>query len=190
MPPVINPDPSADKSSPIPAGDYFLQVTDVTSTDKEGNTLKSKKNGYEMFILEMTVVGGKFAGRVFPHWLVFIPPVKGVNNGHGMTLRALKALGYDIESGPVDVQPDELGRRAPTVHAKVTVDPGGPNPNKPGKNYDPSNKIDRFYVQEDESPRGESEAEAEPAPQPSAKPNPEPVAAAAGGAKKAKAPWR
>lgn len=187
MPPVINPDPAASKALPIPAGDYFLQVTDVTSTDKEGRDLKSKKNGYDMFILEMTVVGGTYAGRVFPHWLVFIPPVKGVNNGHGMTLTALKALGYDIESGPVDVQPDDLGRRAPTVHAKVVVDPGGPNPNKPGKNYDPSNKIDRFYVQEDESPR-ETETEAAA---PAAAAKPEPVPAAAGGAKpKAKAPWR
>lgn len=188
MCPRIDPDPEASKSLPIPAGDYFLKVTDVTSTNKEGDTLKSKKNGYEMFILEMTVQGGTYAGRVFPHWLVFIPPVKGVNNGHGMTLVALKALGYDIDNGPVDVEPDELGRRAPTVHAKVVVDPGGPNPNKTGKNYDPSNKIDRFYVQEDESPRGEAEPEPEAAA--TAKPAATAPAATSAAKPKAKAPWR
>lgn len=185
MPPVINPDPTADKATPIPAGDYFLQVTDVTDTDKEGNELKSKKNGYVMFILELTVQGGAYAGRVIPHWLVFIPPVKGVNNGHGMTLRVLHALGYNLEDGPVDVRAEDLRQRKPTVHAKVVVDPGGPNPNKPGKNYDPSNKVERFYVQEDESPRAEQAADPEP---PAAAQKPAPVAA--GGAKKAKAPWR
>lgn len=201
MSPRFNPDPTADKGSTFPAAEYFLTCTDVSSLDKDGNPLRTAK-GDEKYILEMTVADGQYKGRKLWHTLPFIPAIKGENNGHGMTLKCLKAFGIDIESGEVDIEPELFMGK--TIRAKVKIEPAK---TVNGKTYDARNQIDRFLVVEDQSrvpppaqsdtsfDTGAMEAERgqrQPAPAPVRQPAPAPAAqqTVGAGAARAKAPWR
>jgi len=136
-------DPTQDKASTFPDGDYFLTCTDVQSMDKYGKPLRSKKNGYDQYILEMTVSDGPYKNRKLWHYLTFIPAVPGVNNGHGMALRCLHAFGLPYE-GEIVVEPDMF--IDVTVRAKVAVEQNDAQ-------YDPKNVIKKFYVVDDDSNR-------------------------------------
>lgn len=128
---------ASDPGSTFPEGDYYLECTAVQDKDKEGNDKKSK-NGNDMWVLELTVKEGEFAGRKVWHYLVWLPAGAP---GHGMTLRAIHAFGHDPE-GDNDYTPDHFLNV--TVKAFVKIDPA-----KDG--YQASNKIGKWYVPEGEA---------------------------------------
>jgi hypothetical protein len=148
-------DASSDKGSTFPEGDYYLKCTDVTSLDKTGNQLKSKKSGNPQFILEMSVSEGQYTNRKIWNYLTFIP--KG-QPGHGMVLRCLHAFGLPHD-GPVKVKPADF--IDVVVKARVTVEES--------VGYDPKNVIKKFYVPEGEEQREPVGASAAPVSAPAKK---------------------
>ena len=178
-------DANADRSSTYPEGDYFLKCVDVQDTDKGGQPLKSKKKGYDQFILEMAVEGGQYNGRRLWHYLTFIPAVDGENNGHGMVLRCLHAFGIPYD-GEIDVEPHMF--KDQTIRAKVVVEQNDPK-------YDPKNVIKKFYVTDDAARKPghtdqEPPPEDEPPYEPGSEGTPPEQREPAKPAPKAKAPWR
>lgn len=179
-------DASADRGSTFPGDDYFLTCVDVQDKDKDGKALKSKKKGYDQFILEMAVAEGQpYANRRLWHYLTFIPAVKGENNGHGMALRCLHAFGIPFE-GNIDVTPEMF--KGVTVRAKVVIEQNDPQ-------YDPKNVIKKFYITDDQpqqpaaKPAYEPGAD-EPAPSEQLTRQTEQKPPPAAPAQKARAPWR
>ena len=86
--------------TPIPEGTYPCECDEV----KE----KTTRSGDEMWSVRWSVVSGEYEGRSFFDNLVFsegaLPRVK---------LVAKRVAGLDVDSGPIDFEPDHLvGKRA------------------------------------------------------------------------------
>lgn len=185
-------DPTQDKGMTFPDGEYFLNCTDVQDTNKDGEELFSKKSGHKQYILEMTVSEGPYKGRKLWHYLTFIPPVAGENNGHGMVLKCLKSFGLPFDGDldfDTDLHPSKF--KGQTVRAKVAIEQNDIA-------YEPKNVIKRFLVVGDPSrvppapeAAGDFDAEAlEKEAQARKAPAPAPAKAAAAAPVKSKAPWR
>lgn len=198
-------DPTADTGLTFPEGNYFLTCVGVQDADKDGNQLRSKK-GYDMFVLELVVTTGPQEGKRIWHYLPFIPAIPGTNNGHGMTLRTLKAFGVPFDGSKL-IEPSDFTDKV--VHAHVVVEQNDPK-------YDPKNVIKKFLTVDDPSkvppphqaePQGdgtdfspealeeqERQAAAAKPPAQAAPAKPTPAAAGAGKpavpTQRAKAPWR
>ncbi len=141
----------SDTSNVFPEDEYFLTCTHVQDKDKEGNPLKSKA-GNDMWILEFSVSEGPQKDRKLWHYLVFIP--EGLP-GHGMPLKCLKAFGIDPE-GETDILPEHLLNV--TIKAKVKIEQKD--------DYDPANRIAKFFTPDSLMKPGATEAEAGSAQEP------------------------
>lgn len=175
-------DATQNEKEPLPDGDYFLTVTDAEEK-------KSKNPPYrDMIELELHVAVGPFAntkrGRV-KHWLTFI---EAGSDGHGMTLHALHAFGFQHE-GQIRLTAQEFMGRTIKASLKAEEYKGRMN-----------SKIVEFYILSDHQMAAEGGAlaqETEAAPAETtpdaapAKPAPQPSAAAVAvfGKPKAKLPW-
>lgn len=75
-----------------PKGTYYLKVL-------KAQEQKSKKSGRDMIALEYVISEGEYEGIHVFSYLVFI---NAGDKGHGLTLHALNAHGFDAE-GPVEI---------------------------------------------------------------------------------------
>ena len=117
---------ASDPGATYPKDTYFLECTHIQDKDENGNDLKSKTSGNDMWILELTVKEGQYAGRKLWHYLVWL---KAGAPAHGMTLNALKAFGINPE-GENDILPQHLLN----VVVKADVDIDAKNEDFPPKN--------------------------------------------------------
>ena len=122
-------DATQNEKQPLPDGDYFLTVKDAAEK-------KSKTSGRDMIEMELIPAVGPFEGKKpFKHWLTFI---EAGSDGHGMTLHALHAFGFQHD-GHIRVNgSDFIGR---TVKAKVSSEEYKGRLN---------NKIVDFYILDDQ----------------------------------------
>lgn len=96
------------KASIAPKGNYYLKVVDCQQKKS-----KTAPNFYDMFALEYVVSEGEYEGLHVFSYLVLIPATK---KGHGMTLRALHAHGFD-PLGENVLEAEAF--KGVTIHAKL-----------------------------------------------------------------------
>lgn len=123
----------ADSNFPVaPAGTYYLTVVEAKEGMTKGNNGNPKR---PMLELELVVSNGEYEDKVrIWHYLTFI---EAGAKGHGMTLHALHAFGFETE-GENDYSAQQFVGR--TVKAELDID------TYQGKR---KNIIKKFVVDED-----------------------------------------
>ena len=79
---------------PIPAGEYVVQITNVT-TGEFGETSASFAAGFEKIDIDFKVIEGDFEGRKIKHFGLSGSPVTVNGKQNFMLGNLLKALGFD-----------------------------------------------------------------------------------------------
>lgn len=98
----------AGQFTPVPEGDYVLGVSEVE--------LKKTSTGKPMLKLTLTIDEGPFIGRKVWTNIVFNP--KG-EAGHGLTVQALKAFGFEYD-GSLEIDTDDWKNR--TCRARLEIE--------------------------------------------------------------------